>query len=185
MLGDLSDVERDRLVAAMHTIQALLGSRSEQPAVPYILRPHQTGDVGWIVQRHGVLLREEYGWNDQYEAHVTETMARFLHGFDAARERCWMAERNGETVGSALLTQHPERADAAQLQLLLVEPGSHCLGIGRRLVQECTLFALHVGYGSITLWSASVLEAARAVWEGGIRADARRCRAPFRAAADR
>lgn len=164
MLSTLGDVEQDRLVHAMDTIEDLLGAQPEQ-RVTYILRPHESGDMGWVVQRHGVIYNQEYGWDEDFEALVAEIVAGFLRDFDRKRERCWIAEREGERVGSVFLVKHPEREGVAKLRLLLVEPSSRGLGIGRRLVQECTRFARQVGYHTITLWTNSVLHAARRIYE--------------------
>jgi DNA-binding MarR family transcriptional regulator/GNAT superfamily N-acetyltransferase len=164
ILRGLSETDRDRLVQAMHTIETLLGAQPEH-RVPYILRPHHIGDMGWVVQRHGVLYHQEYGWNEQFEALVGEIVAKFIQQFDPERERCWIAEREGENVGSVFLVRHPERAGVAQLRLLLVEPTARGLGIGRRLVQECSRFARSAGYRTMTLWTNSVLHAARRIYE--------------------
>ncbi|MFW6084218.1 MAG: bifunctional helix-turn-helix transcriptional regulator/GNAT family N-acetyltransferase [Gemmatimonadota bacterium] len=163
-LEPLAPVDRERLVHAMHTIQELLGARPHD-RVPYLLRPHRSGDMGWVVERHGVLYAEEYGWNEEFEALVADIVAGFLRDLDPRRERCWIAEREGERVGSVFLVKHPERDRAARLRLLLVEPGARGLGIGTRLVRECTRFARQAGYDTVTLWTNSVLHAARRIYE--------------------
>jgi DNA-binding MarR family transcriptional regulator/GNAT superfamily N-acetyltransferase len=164
LLGALSTADRDRLVDAMQTIEGLLGAQPEH-RVPYILRPQQSGDMGWVVHRHGVLYNREYGWDEQFEALVAEIVAHFIRDYDGKRERCWIAERNGENVGSVFLVKHPERDGVAKLRLLLVEPKARGLGIGKRLVQECSRFARQAGYHTITLWTNSVLHAARRIYE--------------------
>lgn len=164
MLAPLPSADQGRLVQAMATIEGLLGAPAEHK-VRYILRPPQPGDMGWIVHRHGVLYAGEYGWNEQFEALVAEIVADFVRRFDPARERAWMAERAGEIVGSVLLVKHPKRKSVAKLRLLLVEPSARGLGIGRRLVQECSRFARQVRYRRITLWTNSVLTAARRIYE--------------------
>ena len=167
MLNRLTEGDQGRLLGAMTEIEGLLGAGPEH-RVPYILRPHQPGDMGWVVHRHGVLYNREYGWDEMFEALVAGIVARFIQNLDAKRERCWIAERGGENVGSVFLVRHPEREGVARLRLLLVEPGARGLGIGRRLVQECSRFARQVGYTAITLWTNSVLDSARRIYEAEV-----------------
>src|SRR5690606_18360269 len=162
MLQPLSARAQGRLLQAMATIEALLGGGGE-PRVPYVLRPHQPGDLGWIVQRHGALYAEEYGFDETFEGLVAEIVAQFARGHDPARERCWIAERDGVAVGSVMLVRASD--DVAKLRLLLVEPEARGLGIGARLVEECTRFARRAGYRTITLWTNSVLHAARRIYQ--------------------
>jgi DNA-binding MarR family transcriptional regulator/GNAT superfamily N-acetyltransferase len=161
-LQPLSEADRERLVEAMGTIERLLGARPE-PGVPYILRPHQPGDMGWVVERHGVLYNREHGWDETFEALVAEIVAGFVKNHDPRRERCWIAERHEANVGSVFLMKKSETV--AQLRLLLVEPGARGLGIGKRLVAECTRFARRVGYARIVLWTNAGLDAARHLYE--------------------
>ena len=162
MLGRLAPAEQSRLIEAMTTIERILGAGPEQ-RVPYLLRPHQPGDMGWVVHRHGVLYAEEYGWDEQFEALVAEIVAKFIQHFDPKRERCWIAEMEGEIVGSVFLVQQSE--EVAKLRLLLVEPSARGLGIGKRLVNECTRFARRVGYQKLVLWTNSILTPARHIYE--------------------
>jgi len=164
MLAPLTEAEQRRVVEAMGEIEAILGARPERRA-PYLLRPPQPGDLGWVVQRHGALYAQEYGWDETFEALVAEIVAAFVRGFDPRRERCWIAERDGENVGSVFLVEHREREGVAKLRLLLVEPAARGLGIGRRLVDECTRFARQAGYHTITLWTNDVLVSARRIYE--------------------
>jgi len=161
MLGKLRLTEQDCLVESMKVIEALLGVQPEH-RVPYILRPPQAGDMGWVVQRHGVLYAEAYGWNEQFEALVAEIVAKFVQNFDPQRERCWIAERDGEAIGSVFLVK--KSATVAKLRLLLVEPKARGLGVGTRLVDECVRFARSAGYKKIWLWTNSVLVAARYIY---------------------
>jgi GNAT superfamily N-acetyltransferase len=151
MIGKLSPAEQDRIVGAMATIGSLLWDRGA-PDVPYILRPPRPGDMGWIVSRHGVLYGKEYGWDERLEALCAEIVATFVRNFDPKRERCWIAERNGENVGSVLLVKDSD--EVARLRLLLVEPQARGLGTAR-LVEECVRFAQEAGYRKITLWTTA------------------------------
>jgi len=162
VLKGLSTAGQNRLVEAMNTIAGLLGAQPE-PKVPYLLRPHQPGDMGWVVHRHGVLYAEEYGWDERFEALVAGIVSNFIQRYDSKRERCWIAEREGEIVGSVFLVKKSKTA--AKLRLLLVEPKARGLGIGTRLVQECSRFSRQAGYRKIVLWTNSVLHAARRIYQ--------------------
>lgn len=162
MLGRLSPEQRGRLIEAMGTIEALLRAEPE-PRVPDILRPPQPGDLGWVVQRHGALYAQEYGWDERFEALVAEIVARFVRRFDPRMERCWIAEKEGENVGCVFCVRHSRRV--AQLRLLLVEPHARGLGIGGRLVDECIAFARRAGYRKMMLWTNDVLHAARRLYQ--------------------
>ncbi|HEV2303699.1 MAG TPA: bifunctional helix-turn-helix transcriptional regulator/GNAT family N-acetyltransferase [Stellaceae bacterium] len=162
LLGALSAEQQARLVAAMDGIAGLLAA-PDRSAAAYALRPHRAGDMGWIVHRHGLLYAQEYGWNEEFEALVAEIAAKFIRHYDPRRERCWIAERDGERLGSVMLVAQSPRL--AKLRLLLVEPQARGLGIGSRLVEECSRFAGERGYRKITLWTNSVLVAARRIYE--------------------
>jgi DNA-binding MarR family transcriptional regulator/GNAT superfamily N-acetyltransferase len=161
MIEGLPPAEQDRLTEAMRTIEGLLGERVE-PKAPYLLRTHQPGDMGWVIHRHGVLYAKEYGWDERFEALVAQIAAEFIQKFDAKRERCWIVERQGAIVGSVFLVKKSDRV--AKLRLLLVEPSARGLGIGGRLVDECVRFARQAGYRTITLWTQSMLDAARSIY---------------------
>jgi DNA-binding MarR family transcriptional regulator/N-acetylglutamate synthase-like GNAT family acetyltransferase len=162
VLRGLSGAEQDRLVAAMRAIEGLLGARSASRA-PYLVRPHRPGDMGWVVHRHGALYAQEYGWDERFEALVATIVARFVQRYDAKRERCWIAERDGENIGSVFLVR--KSSTVAKLRLLLVEPKARGMGVGTRLVEECVRFARQVGYRKVTLWTNDVLRDARRIYE--------------------
>ena len=161
MLRGLPAVQQARVVAAMRTIERLLGGRSE-PSGRYQLRAPQPGDLGWVVHRHGAVYAEEYGYDDQFEALVAEIVAHFVRHYDAKRERCWIAALDGEVVGSVFLVARS--TTVAQLRLLLVEPQARGAGLGARLVSECVRFARQTGYRKIMLWTQSELSAARRLY---------------------
>jgi DNA-binding MarR family transcriptional regulator/GNAT superfamily N-acetyltransferase len=163
LLGDLDDPDQARLVEALDTAERLLGQPRKPAGPAYILRPHQPGDIGWIIHRHGVLYAEEYGFDIRFEALVAQIAAAFIDNFDTARERCWIAERAGAIVGSVLLVRESE--EVAKLRLLYVEPWARGLGIGSRLVAECVRFARQRRYRRITLWTNDVLVAARRIYQ--------------------
>jgi DNA-binding MarR family transcriptional regulator/GNAT superfamily N-acetyltransferase len=160
LLAGLSAPDRDRLVGAMRVIEGLL---DPDPAPPsYLLRPHRPGDMGWIVHRHGALYAQEYGWDETFEALVAGIAAEFIRDFSPKRERAWIAEKDGEIVGSVLLVRQSD--EVAKLRLLYVEPKARGLGIGRHFVEECIRFARAAGYRRLTLWTNDVLHAARALY---------------------
>lgn len=161
-LAALSPDDRARLHTAMHTIRTVLGEPSPT-SPPYVLRPPHAGDLGWVVQRHGAIYAEEYHWDMRFEGLVAEIVSHFARDFDAQRERCWIAERDGANVGSVFLVKKSDTT--AQLRLLLVEPSARGHGIARRLVRECARFARQVGYAEIVLWTNSILTSARRIYE--------------------
>ncbi|HWW23782.1 MAG TPA: helix-turn-helix domain-containing GNAT family N-acetyltransferase [Edaphobacter sp.] len=163
LIAPFTDTQRIQLVQAMSTIEIILSPSTTQP--PFILRPHRPGDMGWVVQNHGLLYAREYGWDERFEALVARITADFIDNFDPTRERCWIAERNGESIGSVFLVKDKKSRTTARLRLLLVDPSARGLGLGRTLVRECTQFARNVGYRKITLWTNSVLEAARHLYQ--------------------
>jgi ribosomal protein S18 acetylase RimI-like enzyme len=142
------------------------------------LRKHRPGDMGWVVQRHGELYWKELGYDERFEALVAGIVAGFIHSFDAKRERCWIAERNGKRLGAVFLVK--KSGDEAQLRLLIVEPAARGLGLGKRLVAACIRFARQAGYRKLVLWTQSELAAARGIYEkAGFRLVSREPHASF------
>jgi GNAT superfamily N-acetyltransferase len=162
MLSKLSPGDRRRLLESMRGIEALLADRPD-PSVPYVIRPPQSGDIGWIIHRQGLLYNQQYGWDEQFEALVAEIAAKFFQSFDPKRERCWIAERDGEVIGSIFCVK--DSKTIARLRLLYVEPSARGLGVGSRLVDECVCFARRARYRKVTLWTNSVLHSARHIYE--------------------
>jgi DNA-binding MarR family transcriptional regulator/GNAT superfamily N-acetyltransferase len=162
MLGNLSMEQQDSLVGSMGAIENILGT-AQNRTVACILRPPQPGDMGWVISRHGVLYAREYGWDASFEALVAEIVSRFMKLYEPKIERCWIAEIDGENVGSVFLVK--ENETTARLRLLLVEPKARGLGVGTRLVQECVRFARQAGYRTMTLWTNDVLAAAREIYQ--------------------
>ncbi len=172
LLAPLNDDKQRLVIDALRTVQASLSARSDNSspdvsveAPAFIVRPPRAGDLGWVVARHGAVYSREYGWNAEFEGLVARIVADYIEQHDAEREACWIAERNGENVGSIFLVRHPERAGVAKLRLLLVEPSARGLGVGRRLVEECTRFARKAGYHTITLWTNSILVSALRIYQ--------------------
>ena len=161
LLEPLGVGERTRIVEAMSAIRRTL-DRGEV-AESFTLRRHRPGDIGWIVHRHGALYAEEYGYDERFEALVAEIVARFVQKLDPKRERCWIAERDGQIIGTIFVVAKSKTT--AQLRLLLVEPSARGLGLGSRLVNEVVKFSRHAGYKRIDLWTQSELAAARHLYE--------------------
>jgi DNA-binding MarR family transcriptional regulator len=161
LLAPLTDTDRSRLVAALRTAGSLLAPDPAR-APAYTLRPHRPGDMGWIIHRQALLYHREYGWDESFEALVAEICAAFIKNFDPARERCWIAEIDGEIAGCVFLVRQSDAV--AKLRLLYVEEAARGLGLGRRLVRECIAFAPGAGYGTLTLWTNDILHAARKIY---------------------
>ena len=162
LLQNLSEEDQQRLLQAMHTLESLLGAQAK-PVRPYLLQTHKPGDIGWIIHRHGVLYAEEYGFDETFEALVADILARFIQHHDPKRERLWIAEQDGERIGSIMIVDAGE--EVAQLRILLVEPKTRGSGIGKRLIDECLDFSKRAGYKKIKLWTQSNLDAARHLYE--------------------
>lgn len=176
LLATLGEPQQQQLLASMATIERLLGAQAARAerGEPFTLRPHRAGDIGWVVSRHGALYAGEFGWDMSFEALVARIAADFIDRFDAGREACWIAERGdphaGERIGSIFLVQARDETTqepidgTAQLRMLLIEPSARGLGLGVRMVDECTRFARQAGYRRIMLWTNASLHAARGIY---------------------
>ncbi len=162
MLRDVSRAEQDRLVESMRVIERAL-QPGQDPKSKIALRAHRPGDMGWVVERHGALYYEEYGWDQTFEALVADIVAKFIRHIDPTRERCWIAEVDGKRAGCVFCVKKTKTV--AKLRLLLVEPWARGLGVGSRLVDECIGFARAAGYRDLVLWTNDVLVAARRIYE--------------------
>lgn len=162
MLAPLSESAKERLVGAMAAIESVL---EPDPAMTsaFVLRAHRPGDMGWVVQAHGEIYAKEYGWDERFEALVAHIAGEFIDKLDPAKERCWIAERDGERVGSVFLVK--KSATVAKLRLLIVDPKARGTGLGAQLVDECIRFARERGYRKMTLWTQKNLTAARRIYE--------------------
>ena len=160
MLAPLKRAEREKLVAAMRDVEALLGAEAKPGGI--VLREHRPGDMGWVLERHAVLYHEQDGWGAGFEALIAGIVKDFLENFDPRRERCWIAEREGERLGCVFLVS--KNRTTAKLRLLIVEPAARGSGLGLRLVEECIRFAREKGYRKLVLWTHAHLAAARAIY---------------------
>jgi DNA-binding MarR family transcriptional regulator/GNAT superfamily N-acetyltransferase len=161
LLARLSGADQERVVGAMRRVENLLGA-SKPAAKAIVLRPHRPGDMGWVTSANASLYAQEYGWDISYEALVARITAEFIENFESKREHCWIAEMDGERVGSVFVVK---KTDAiAKLRLLIVDPKARGLGLGKHLVDECLRFAKDSGYKSMTLWTQANLLAARGIY---------------------
>ncbi len=159
MLSPLNAAQQETIASAMGRIEALLSAATRN----FILRPHQPGDISWVLGRQTKLYVEEYGWNGEYEGLAMQIAADFIENFKPGREFCWIAEAGGEIAGSVFLVD--AGGGTAKLRLLHVEPFARGLGIGRALVRQCIAFAREAGYETLTLWTNDVLVSARRIYE--------------------
>lgn len=165
MLAALSALDRERLLRAIAEAERALTPHALPAPQRLRVREHAIGDIGWAIERHGRLYAQEYGWNHEFEALVAQLFAQFAARHDPARERCWIAEIDGERVGCVFLVALADDPAVAQLRCLLVDPRARGLGVGRRLVDTCIGFAREAGYARMRLWTNDVLVAARRIYQ--------------------
>jgi DNA-binding MarR family transcriptional regulator/GNAT superfamily N-acetyltransferase len=164
VLGGLPPSTRIQLIDCMQTMEGIL-TNTDRSRLPYILRPHRVGDMGWIVYREGLGYAEQYGWDETFEALVARIVDQFVTNFDPKKERCWIAEIDGQNVGHIFLVKHPDEPETAKLRLLFVEKSARGRGLGDALVRECLRFARSVGYKRVVLWTQSILAAPHRIYE--------------------
>ncbi|HEV7502133.1 MAG TPA: helix-turn-helix domain-containing GNAT family N-acetyltransferase [Vicinamibacteria bacterium] len=164
LIAPLSGADQDRLVSAMRTIEGVLGERDGggRARRSCRIRAPRPGDMGWVIHRHGEVYDREWGWGEGFEALVAEIVVKFMADHDPRRERAWIAELDGQRVGSIFLVAKSKTV--AKLRLLLVEPSARGCGVGQRLVEECIRFARRAGYREIVLWTQSILDPARHIY---------------------
>ncbi|WUI02274.1 helix-turn-helix domain-containing GNAT family N-acetyltransferase [Spirillospora sp. NBC_00431] len=163
LLDGLPAADRHRLLAAMRTVQGILGDRPRRPAGDVVLRPLRPGDLGWVVERNGALYDVECGWDRTYEALVAKVVSDYVQDHDPERENAWIAESGGVRVGGVFCVRRDD--GVAQLRLLHVEPEARGLGVGARLVDECVRFAAGAGYTEMMLWTTALQRPAHRVYE--------------------
>jgi DNA-binding MarR family transcriptional regulator/GNAT superfamily N-acetyltransferase len=163
-LQGLPPAARMELIRCMQSIEGIL-TKPDRSRLPYILRPHRVGDMGWVVYRESIGYAEQYGWDQTFEALVAKIVDEFVTNFEPSRERCWIAEVDGQNVGHIFLVKHPSQPRTAKLRLLFVEPSARGMGLGDALVNECIRFARTAGYRKVALWTQSILTAAHRIYE--------------------
>lgn len=164
VLEGLATPGRAELIRSMQSVEAAL-AKTGRGSRPYVLRTHRIGDMGWVIHSEGVGYAQQFGWDASFEALVAKIVADFMADFNPARERCWIAEIDGQNVGHIFLVEHPTEADTAKLRLLYVDPCARGMGIGDALVDECIRFARSVGYRRVVLWTQSILKAAHRIYQ--------------------
>jgi DNA-binding MarR family transcriptional regulator/GNAT superfamily N-acetyltransferase len=162
LLKPLAPAQRDALIAGLGHVQHLLDASRPMAPRSVVLRDPRPGDLGWVVQQHGEIYWREYRFNSQFEALVAEVAAQYLKNFDPTHEKGWIAEIDGERVGSVFVVRRSKTV--AQLRLLILTPAARGLGLGQRLTDECIAFARATGYRKLTLWTQRNLLAARAIY---------------------
>lgn len=163
VLKQIAPSRRRKLVEGMQQVTRALDSRGEAPP-PFVFRPPKPGDFGWIIHRHGTVIAEEFGWDAQFELMIIDIINEFVRNFDAASDRCWVAEHDGEIAGSVFLVR--DDATTAKLRVLYVEPHMRGFGLGRKLVEKAVREAKKIGYQRIVLWTTRGLDNARRIYEG-------------------
>jgi N-acetylglutamate synthase-like GNAT family acetyltransferase len=164
MLARLSGPERDRLLASLGTVESLLDDAGHEAPPVVTLREPVVGDLGWVVQRHGELYAEEYGWDASFERLVAKIVGEHAAAESGPANRCWIATLDGCRAGCVFLMPGPT-AGVGRLRMLLVEPWARGHGLGGRLVAACIAAAREAGHHTLTLWTNDVLVEARRLYQ--------------------
>ena len=162
LLAPLTRGQRKTIASAMTVVSHSMRPRAEAKREVSI-RGLETGDMGWVIQRHAEVYADEFGWDITFEGLVAKIVADFHANFRPGRESCWVAEVDGARAGCVFCCER--EASTAQLRILLVEPWARGLGLGARLVDECIAFARNAGYERMMLWTNDVLVAARRIYQ--------------------
>jgi DNA-binding MarR family transcriptional regulator/GNAT superfamily N-acetyltransferase len=166
LLDGTAESDRRALVDSLATVRTILSrtpSADPAPRGPVSLRPLRPGDLGWVVERHGVRYAEEYGFDITFEGLVAQIVGEYGLSAGDPGQAAWIAELDGRPVGCIFCTRKDEKV--AQLRLLLVEPSARGAGVGTALVDECIRFAREAGYHELMLWTQDILHAARRVYQ--------------------
>jgi DNA-binding MarR family transcriptional regulator/GNAT superfamily N-acetyltransferase len=163
ILAGVAPASRNELLRSMQSIEKILTRAGERNH--FVLRPHRIGDMGWVVYSEAAGYAAQYRWDGMFEALVAKIVSDFITNYDSHRERCWIAEIDGEHVGHIFLVKHPDEPRTAKLRLLFVEPSARGMGLGEALVTECVRFARTAGYNKVVLWTQSMLGAAHRIYE--------------------
>ena len=159
----LEPIPRDRQEDLVRSMRSITRALDAERGGRVTLRAPEPGDLGWVVQRHGVLFTAEYGWGPGFEALIARVVADYIDATGLPGHAAWIAELDGDRAGSILCVR--ERDRVAKLRLLLVEPFARGHGIGATLVDECIDFARNAGYDELVLWTMDVLVHARPIYE--------------------
>ena len=162
LLAPLAAPAQQALTDALATVQRLLDPATAGASAGVVLRDPQPGDMGWVVQQHGEIYAREYGWNSAFEALVADIVAGYLRKHQPDWERCWIAELDGQRVGSVFVVR--KSPTVAQLRMLVLTPQARGQGLGALLTDEAIAFARSKGYKKMVLWTNSCLGSARDIY---------------------
>jgi len=163
LIGGLREDQRRDLAASLHTIRRLLDPGA--PVEPFAVREQRVGDLGWALYRQSVVYKSEFGYKDSFETYLCEGLAPYMKNYDPKRDRLWVGEASGGTVGFVAIHHIAERPRWAKLRWFLVEREARGRGLGAQLLSTAIAFSRKAGYDGIFLWTVSDLDAARTLYE--------------------